>query len=158
MAAVIRTFLLPCLTGQAIQRLLGEYAEDPMGGGEAIAEHVLCKVVSGLAERPFAFSVLAIERDSGKAVGLCNCFEGYSTFAAAALVNIHDCAVSKEYRGKRIAQMMLAEIEREAKRRGACKMTLEVLAGNAVAKVRGCCSSVNVCSAVRFQVSQICGM
>jgi GNAT superfamily N-acetyltransferase len=64
-------------------------------------------------------------------VGLINCFEGFSTFACRPLVNVHDVVVLESHRGRRITQRMLAKVEEEARRRGACKLTLEVLSGNA---------------------------
>ena len=37
-----------------------EYALDPMGGGEAIKPEILAKMVSELAKRPYAFTILSI--------------------------------------------------------------------------------------------------
>jgi len=82
-----------------------------------------------LAKRPHAFSVLA--REGSLAVGLVNCFEGFSTFACRPLVNVHDVVVLASHRGQQIAPRMLQSVEQEARRRGACKLTLEVLPGNA---------------------------
>ncbi|MGN6277655.1 MAG: GNAT family N-acetyltransferase, partial [Sphingomonas sp.] len=42
-------------------------------------------------------------------------------------------AVLPRYRGQGIGRALLAAVEQEAKRRGACKLTLEVLGGNAPA-------------------------
>ena len=63
-----------------------------------------------------------------------NCFEAFSTFACKPLVNIHDIAVSSEFRGKGISQKMLAVVEEIARKKGCCKITLEVLQGNRVAQ------------------------
>ncbi len=68
-----------------------------------------------------------------QAVGLVNCLEGFSTFACRPLVNIHDVAVLPAWRGQRVAQKMFALVEQIARQRGACKLTLEVLQGNAPA-------------------------
>ena len=108
--------------------LLDAYARDPMGGGEPLAEAVKARLAGDLAANPQAFSLLA--RLDGEAVGLANCFMGYSTFAAAPLVNIHDLAVLPDRRGAGIGKALLAAIEAEALKRGACKVTLEVLSGN----------------------------
>jgi GNAT superfamily N-acetyltransferase len=108
--------------------LLDAYARDPMGGGEPLAEAVKARLAGDLAANPNAFSLLA--RIEGQAVGLANCFVGYSTFAAAPLVNIHDIAVLPGHRGKGIGKALLAAIEDEALKRGAVKITLEVLSGN----------------------------
>jgi GNAT superfamily N-acetyltransferase len=108
--------------------LLDAYARDPMGGGEPLADGVKARLASDLASNPQAFSLLA--RLDGEAVGLANCFMGYSTFAAAPLVNIHDLAVLPDRRGAGIGKALLAAVEAEGLKRGACKVTLEVLSGN----------------------------
>jgi GNAT superfamily N-acetyltransferase len=108
--------------------LLDAYARDPMGGGEPLADAVKARLPGDLAANPHAFSLLA--RLDGRAVGLANCFIGYSTFAAAPLVNIHDLAVLPGHRGAGIGKALMAAIEAEALKRGACKVTLEVLSGN----------------------------
>ena len=116
---------------RAIEALLGFYAMDPMGGSEALPAETLGKLVGELAKRPHAFSVLAFVDD--QPAGLVNCFEGFSTFACRPLVNVHDVVVLASHRGQRVAQQMFALVEQEARRRGACKLTLEVLSGNAPA-------------------------
>lgn len=108
--------------------LLDAYARDPMGGGAPLAETTKARLAEDLAANPQAFSLLA--RMDERAVGLANCFMGYSTFAAAPLVNIHDLAVLPETRGRGVGKALLAAIEAEALKRGACKITLEVLSGN----------------------------
>ena len=108
--------------------MLDSYARDPMGGGEGLNETVKQRLAAALAERAHAFSVLAFDGETP--VGLINCFEGFSTFAAKPLVNIHDVAVVPTHRGRGIAQLMMAEVERIAHERGCCKLTLEVLSEN----------------------------
>ena len=115
----------------ALVRLLDAYAQDPAGSGEALSGFAKANLVNELAARPQAFSVLAFA--GGQAVGLINCIEGFSTFACRPLVNIHDVAVLASHRGRRVAGQMLALVEKIAHERGACKLTLEVLAGNASA-------------------------
>jgi len=112
--------------------LLDAYARDPMGGGAPLPEAVKARLIGDLAANPQAFSMIARLDDT--AVGLANCFMGYSTFAAAPLVNIHDFAVLPGHRGAGIGKALLAAIEAEALKRGACKVTLEVLSGNDAAK------------------------
>lgn len=113
----------------AVVALLDEYACDPMGGGAPLDQDVRDRLIPGLKATPGAFSVIA--RADGVAVGLANCFMGYSTFAARPLVNIHDVVVVAAQRGKRIGRAMFAVIEAIARERGAGKVTLEVLEGNA---------------------------
>ena len=112
----------------AVVSLLDAYACDPMGGGEGLSDFAKANLIPGLAERPHAYSVLAYAGDIP--VGLVNCIEGFSTFACRPLVNVHDVAVLSAYRGRGIADRMLALCEAIARSRGACKMTLEVLQGN----------------------------
>ena len=120
---------------QALVSLLDAYARDPMGGGEPLSEFAKANLIAALAARPQAFSVLAFDdllgKGAGIAVGFVNCIEGFSTFACQPLVNMHDVAVLPAYRGQRIAEKMLALAETIARERGACKLTLEVLQGNA---------------------------
>lgn len=120
---------------QALVALLDAYASDPAGGGTPLAAAVKAALPQALRQRPYAFSVMAWAEGEGveQAVGLVNCFEGFSTFAARPLVNIHDVAVLPGWRGQRVVQKMLAVVEQMARERGACKLTLEVLQGNAPA-------------------------
>ncbi|MES2510308.1 MAG: GNAT family N-acetyltransferase [Pseudomonadota bacterium] len=112
----------------ALVMLLDAYARDPAGGGQPLADVVMKNLPAELAARPQAFSVLAF--DGAQAVGLVNCFEGFSTFACKPLVNVHDVVVLASHRGQRVGEKMLALVEEIARDRGACKLTLEVLQGN----------------------------
>ena len=116
---------------RALVALLDAYAQDPAGGGAPLSEFAKTHLVAELAARSQAFSVLAFADD--QPVGLVNCIEGFSTFACRPLVNIHDVAVLPSHRGQRVAEQMLALVETIARERGACKLTLEVLQGNASA-------------------------
>ena len=116
----------------ALVHVLDDYARDPMGGGEPLASDVRERLAAGLAGVPGAFAFLA--RLSGRAVGAAVCFTGFSTFAARPLVNVHDVCVMAPHRGRGIARALFARIETEARARGACKITLEVLSDNHGAK------------------------
>lgn len=115
----------------ALVMLLDAYASDPAGGGTPLSAFAKANLVRELGARPQAYSVLAF--DGAQPVGLVNCIEGFSTFACRPLVNVHDVAVVASHRGRGIALKMLHEVERIATERGAVKMTLEVLSGNAPA-------------------------
>jgi ribosomal protein S18 acetylase RimI-like enzyme len=117
--------------GHAMVQLLDAYASDPAGGGQPLSGYAKTHLVRELAARPQAFSILAF--DGEQAVGLVNCIEGFSTFQCRPLVNVHDVAVLASHRGRGIAEQMLALAETVARERGAVKMTLEVLSGNAPA-------------------------
>ena len=116
---------------RALTQLLDMYAQDVMGGGKHLSQFALDNVAAELAKRPQAFSVLAFQ--GVEAVGLVNCIEGFSTFACKPLVNVHDVAVRPTHRKLGVARQMLALAEAIARERGCCKMTLEVLQGNAPA-------------------------
>jgi GNAT superfamily N-acetyltransferase len=121
----------------AIVSLLDAYARDPMGGGHPLSDFARAHLVSALAARPQAFSVLAFGSIAGdqplQPIGLVNCFEGFSTFACQPLVNVHDVVVLPAYRGRQVAEKMLDLVTEIARERGACKLTLEVLQGNRAA-------------------------
>lgn len=112
--------------------LLDAYARDPMGGGQPLESGVKRRLADELSKRSDAFSILAYV--DGQPVGLVNCFEGFSTFKAKPLVNIHDVVVLPGHRGAGLAQRMLERVEAIAIQRGCCKLTLEVLAENRAAQ------------------------
>jgi GNAT superfamily N-acetyltransferase len=117
---------------QAILLLLDAYARDPMGGGQGLDEEVKRNLLPRLAEQPGAFSILACV--DGQPAGLVNCFQTLSTFRARPLINIHDVTVLPEYRGRGLSTAMLRKVEEIARQRGCCKLTLEVLEGNEIAR------------------------
>jgi ribosomal protein S18 acetylase RimI-like enzyme len=122
------------LDGLHLRRLLDLYARDPMGGGEPLAASVLERLCDDLARRPDAASFLAYRvTNTSDPVGLINCFEGYSTFKAKPLLNVHDIVVHPDTRGQGVAQALLGAAQQLAIERGCCKLTLEVLSGNTVA-------------------------
>lgn len=118
--------------GSDLLHVLSAYACDVMGGGEDLPDEVKDKLLPALANQPGAFSVLAYV--NGEPAAMANCLEGFSTFACAKLVNIHDFAVMPEFRGQQLSQKLLDRVESIAKQRGCCKVTLEVLQGNLVAQ------------------------
>ena len=118
--------------GHTLIEMLDAYACDPMGGGEPLSQYARENLVSAMAATPGAFTIVGYL--DGVPVALANCFTTLSTFAAKPLVNIHDLTVSASVRGKGIATALLDAVEREALKRGCCKVTLEVLSGNTPAK------------------------
>jgi ribosomal protein S18 acetylase RimI-like enzyme len=118
--------------GADLVMLLNAYACDPMGGGEPLSDFTQANLVSALAQRTDAFTVLCYV--DGQPAGLVNCIEGFSTFKCQPLVNIHDVVVSAQFRGQGLSKKMLAEVEKVSKQKGCCKLTLEVLQGNKVAQ------------------------
>ncbi|MCE1244161.1 GNAT family N-acetyltransferase [Oryzomicrobium sp.] len=128
----------------AFLALLDHYAADPMGGGTGLAPAARARLVDELRRLPHFHGALAWQRvghgdscDDGAAedaVGLINCFAGFSTFAARPLLNIHDVVVRDGLRDRGIGRLLLAWAEARARELGCCKLTLEVLANNARAR------------------------
>jgi ribosomal protein S18 acetylase RimI-like enzyme len=112
--------------------LLDAYARDPMGGSRPLSDETRRRLVPELAKRPHCFTLLCYVGD--EPAGLANCVEGFSSFAARPLVNIHDLAVAPAFRGRGLARRLLQAVEEEARARGCCKITLEVLSANEVAQ------------------------
>ncbi len=113
---------------RAIVDVLDSYASDPMGGGEPLAPTTRTSLVQELKSRDWIVTLLALS--GAEPVGLLIAMEGFSTFQAKPLMNIHDVAVVPSMRGKGIGKQLFAALEEEARRRGCCKLTLEVLSGN----------------------------
>ena len=108
--------------------LLNEYALDPMGGNTPLSQYVIDNLAKELCKIPSAFSVICYV--DGEPAGFSNCFEAFSTFKCKPIINIHDIAVKKQYRGQKLSQVILDKIEEIAHQKGCCKITLEVLEGN----------------------------
>ncbi|MGB9128543.1 MAG: GNAT family N-acetyltransferase [Thiobacillus sp.] len=132
MIAIVRARYDNPAHAAALIDLLDHYARDPAGGGAPLSDFARGNLVASLAARPFIFSVLAFDGETP--VGLVNAIEGFSTFACKPLVNVHDVVVASSHRGQGIAAQLFAEVEAIARERGACKLTLEVLDGNASAR------------------------
>ncbi len=113
--------------------LLNEYACCVMGGGTALDLRVQNNLPAEIASRDFITVFMAY--DNGTAIALLTCMEGFSTFQCRPLMNIHDVYVTKEYRGQGISTKLLLLTEKLAVKNSCCKLTLEVLQGNATAKM-----------------------
>jgi len=108
--------------------LLDHYASDPMGGGDGLSDYAKLNLVRTMREVAGFHGALAWL--DGQAVGLIDCFAGFSTFAARPLLNVHDIVVRQDMRGQGIGQALLAWAEERARQLGCCKLTLEVLSNN----------------------------
>jgi len=118
--------------GEDLVTLLNAYALDPLGGNTPLSSEVMQTLPSKLSKVNGANSFIAYWND--QPVGLLNAFMGFSTFKAAALINIHDVYVAPEVRGKGVVDALFAAIENLANELGCCKITLEVLEENGVAQ------------------------
>ncbi|RYY03989.1 MAG: GNAT family N-acetyltransferase [Gammaproteobacteria bacterium] len=117
----------------AVLFLLNEYAKDPMGGGTELTESVKQHLIPALQARHDAHIILIFV--DHKPAAIANCFEGFSTFAAKPLLNIHDFAVTPEFRGRGLTKILMNKIEEVARSLDCCKITLEVLEGNKLAQM-----------------------
>ncbi len=97
-------------------------------GGKGLEPGAQARLIPALRERHDYVGVIALV--PGQAVGLVNAFEGFSTFMARPLLNVHDVYVVPARRGHGLAARMLECLEALAMARGCCKLTLEVLEHN----------------------------
>jgi ribosomal protein S18 acetylase RimI-like enzyme len=118
--------------GEDLLHLLDTYSRDEMGDSAPLDGEVRRNLLQELSKLPHAFSVLCYVND--QPAGLINCFEAFSTFKSRPLVNVHDVMVAPDFRGLGLSQIMMAKVEEIAKEKGCCKITLEVLEGNTVAR------------------------
>ena len=112
--------------------LLDKYSCDSMGGGKKLPEVVMNNLIPKLSKMDGATSIICYV-DSAPA-GLANCFDAFSTFKCKPVLNIHDLVVLEGFRGLGLSQQLLNKIEEIAIDKGCCKITLEVLEGNEIAK------------------------
>jgi len=115
-----------------ILAVLDSYASAPVGGGQPLAPDVRERLIPMLREHPTSLVLLAFVDD--EPVGVAVCFFGLSSFRARPLLNIHDLAVLPQYHGQGVGHALLAAVEERARRKGCCKLTLEVLDGNTRAR------------------------
>ncbi len=113
--------------------LMSLYARDPMGGGQDLSDEVKANLPAALACRENIIVFIAYD-EAEQPIGLVTAIEGFSTFLCQPLLNIHDVIIIPTQRGQGLAGKLLFITEAEAKKRGCCKLTLEVLEGNASAQ------------------------
>ncbi|HXP91241.1 MAG TPA: GNAT family N-acetyltransferase [Fibrobacteria bacterium] len=127
-----RADLADRIDARDVLTLLDEYAQDLMGGGKPLPDDVKSRLPGDLSARPGAVVLLA--RIGAMAAGLAIAFEGYSTFRARPLLNLHDFVVGPAFRRRGVALALLDALQTEARDRGCCKITLEVLENNGRAR------------------------
>lgn len=116
----------------AIVTLLQAYAEEMMGAGKTLPSAVTDRIIPGLKAVHGCLVLLA--RFDGAPAGLAISFPGFSTWKASPLLNLHDLAVNARFRGLGVGRKLLNEVERHARSRGCCRLTLEVYEENHRAK------------------------
>lgn len=113
-------------------RILDEYARLPHIAGRGLPDDVHSNLITRLAATSGKQILLAV--DGENVVGVAVCFEGFSTFAGQPLLNIHDLAVTSEYRGQGVGTLLLDAVAARARELGCCRVTLEVDSDNPGAK------------------------
>lgn len=117
---------------KALVEIIDSYARGPGGQNEPLSVRARSTLVTGLAEHPSATVLLAFVESEPVATAVC--LWGFSTFAGMPSVNIHDLAVLPAFQRRGIGRALLAEVERRARERGCCRITLEVHDTNEGAK------------------------
>lgn len=117
---------------ETLFEILDSYAGGPGGQGSPLSEESRRNLGSGLRAQENYFVLFGCLDE--RVVGVAVCFWGFSTFAGRPFVNLHDFAVLPEAQSKGVGTALLLEIERRARRRGCCKITLEVRDANERAK------------------------
>lgn len=117
---------------QQLLEMLNVYALDEQGGGEELEDYTKQNLIKELRKSSIAVSFLAYKGE--EPIGLANCFYAFSTFSAKSILNVHDLAVKDGQRGLGVGTKLLQAVEDEAKAKGCCKVTLEVLEQNTRAK------------------------
>jgi ribosomal protein S18 acetylase RimI-like enzyme len=113
---------------EAVLAMVEAYSRDTMGSAKPLDQDVRARLIPGLQRHPTTLIFLAFEDE--QAVGVAVCFIGFSTFAAKPLINIHDCIVLSEFRGRGVGRHLLEAVEAKACELGCCKLTLEVMDNN----------------------------
>lgn len=127
---ILRANLADPIHARALVELLDEYASSREGGGTGLTEEVKALLPGRIGERGHALIALI----DGVAAGLIIAFEGFSTFQAKPLLNLHDVIVSAPFRGQGLSKKLLFAAEDLARELGCCKLTLEVLEHNEIAQ------------------------
>jgi ribosomal protein S18 acetylase RimI-like enzyme len=104
------------------------YCRDAFGDGKPLSPDAREALIPGLVRHGGARVFLAY--DGERPIGVAICLVGFSSFRGKPLVNIHDIAVSPEFRGSGVGRKLLAAVEADARQLGCCKVTLEVRSDN----------------------------
>ena len=104
--------------------ILDAYARGPGGQNAPLPEIARENLMSGLASNTNMFVLFGVIDDEilGAAVSLW----GFSTFGGRPYLNLHDFSVLPKAQGRGIGTALLKDLERRARERNCCKMTLEV--------------------------------
>lgn len=112
--------------------LFTEYTRSLETPGGTEDEMIPPNLVEEIKKRPDVAVFLAYRK--GHPVGFAVTVEGFSTFRALPVLNIHDIGVARNFREQGVGKTLLSAIRTEAKKRGCCKLSLEVNEHNASAR------------------------
>lgn len=113
---------------QAVLELLNLYASRLPGRMRELPTEVTEYLLLALLNQPGCRIFLA--ETTERIVGLALCFEGFSTFQARSLLNIHDLTVHPDYQRQGIGDNLLTAVIQFARQAKYCAVTLEVMADN----------------------------
>lgn len=99
--------------------------EEP-GAVVALSEEAVRRDAFGSHPR---LTVLLAEAD-GRVCGLMTLLPGYSSWAGAPTLTIHDLFVAEEARGRGLGRMLVAEAVNLAREAGNCRLDVNVVAWN----------------------------
>jgi ribosomal protein S18 acetylase RimI-like enzyme len=129
---VIRADLDDPQHAQQFLQLLDLYMRHPMGAERPLDPALHAQLLRGLRRHPGTHVLLA--RSSQDAVGMAVCFQGFSTFLARPLLNVHDLIVVPTARRQGVGWQLLTAVERLARELECCRLTLEVRQDNGTAR------------------------
>jgi len=125
---VIRAELSDARHAEWVVAMIDAYARDPMGLGAPLAPEARTRLIPGLREHPTCVIFLAIDND--QPLGIAVCFQGFSTFRAQRLINIHDLAVVPQARGRGVGGALIDAVAAFGRANGFCRVSLEVRPDN----------------------------
>lgn len=99
--------------------------EEP-GAEIALTEEAILRDAFGPHPR---FKVMLAELD-GRVCGLMTLLEGYSSWAGAPTLTIHDLFVAEEARGRGLGRLLAEEAVRLAREAGVCRLDVNVVGWN----------------------------
>lgn len=116
------------LDQQAVLELLNLYASRLPGRMRELPTDVTDQLIPALSIR--SGSHLFLAETSKRIVGLALCFDGFSTFRASPLLNLHDLTVHPQFQRQGIGDKLLLAVIHFARQANYCAVTLEVMADN----------------------------
>lgn len=115
----------------AFAALMAEFAAEPVSASPHLDAAHFVRVARDLARRAGSIAIFASRPEVEPPEGVLLAFEGYSSFAAAPIFNVHDVHVTPAARGRGLGTALIEAIAEVGREHGHAKLTLEVAASNA---------------------------